>query len=38
LLTGQHDDYGYVITVDVGGGVGRDDSTIAVSKVWGYNG
>lgn len=36
LLTGQHDDYGYVITVDVGGGVGRDDSTIAVSKVWGY--
>ena len=36
LLTGQHDDFGYVITVDVGGGVGRDDSTIAVSKVWGY--
>ena len=36
LITGQHDDYGYVITVDVGGGVGRDDSTIAVSKVWGY--
>jgi len=24
-----------VITVDVGGGVGRDDSVIAVSKVWG---
>lgn len=27
--------FGYVITVDVGGGVGRDDSVIAVSKVWG---
>ncbi|MBF7696191.1 hypothetical protein [Acinetobacter rathckeae] len=31
----EHTDYGYVITVDVGGGVGRDDSVIAVSKVWG---
>ena len=36
LIEGTHDDYGYVITVDVGGGVGRDDSVIAVSKVWGY--
>lgn len=27
--------FGYVITVDVGGGVGREDSVIAVSKVWG---
>ncbi|WPE82797.1 Hint domain-containing homing endonuclease [Acinetobacter baumannii] len=27
--------FGYIITVDVGGGVGRDDSVIAVSKVWG---
>lgn len=27
--------YGYVIAVDVGGGVGRDDSVIAVGKVWG---
>ncbi|EOY5001138.1 terminase, partial [Acinetobacter baumannii] len=27
--------FGYVITVDVGGGVGRDDSVIVVSKVWG---
>ena len=27
--------FGYVITVDVGGGVGRDDSVICVSKVWG---
>lgn len=28
--------YGYVITVDVGGGKGRDDSVIAVAKVSGY--
>lgn len=27
--------FGYVITVDVGGGVGRDDSVICVGKVWG---
>lgn len=33
---GEHDDYGYIITVDVGGGVGRDDSVICVAKVWGY--
>lgn len=31
----EHSDFGYVITVDVGGGVGRDDSVIAISKVWG---
>lgn len=31
----DHKQFGYVITVDVGGGVGRDDSVIAVSKVWG---
>lgn len=31
----EHDNYGYVIVVDVGGGVGRDDSTIGVGKVWG---
>lgn len=30
-----HDNYGYIISVDVGGGVGRDDSVIAVAKVWG---
>lgn len=35
LFKGEHDDWGYIITVDVGGGVGRDDSVIAVSKVWG---
>jgi hypothetical protein len=35
LFEGAHDDYGYLITVDVGGGMGRDDSVIAVSKVWG---
>lgn len=35
LFDGKHDDFGYVITVDVGGGTGRDDSVIAVSKVWG---
>lgn len=27
--------YGYFILVDVGGGVGRDDSTITIAKVWG---
>ncbi|MCO8088184.1 Hint domain-containing homing endonuclease [Acinetobacter indicus] len=31
----QHQDYGYFILVDVGGGVGRDDSTITIAKVWG---
>lgn len=31
----EHQDFGYLITVDVGGGVGRDDSVIVVSKVWG---
>lgn len=35
LFDGAHDDYGYIISVDVGGGVGRDDSVIAVAKVWG---
>jgi hypothetical protein len=30
-----HAKYGYFILVDVGGGVGRDDSTIAIAKVWG---
>lgn len=30
-----HKKYGYFILVDVGGGVGRDDSTIAIAKVWG---
>ncbi len=29
------DRYGYVIAVDVGGGIGRDDSVIAVGKVSG---
>lgn len=28
-------DYGYFISVDVGGGVGRDDSVVLVAKVWG---
>lgn len=28
-------DYGYFLAVDVGGGVGRDDSAIVVGKVWG---
>lgn len=31
----KHGKYGYFILVDVGGGVGRDDSTIAIAKVWG---
>lgn len=34
-LFAEHDDFGYVITVDVGGGVGRDDSVIVIAKVWG---
>lgn len=35
FIDDEHQKFGYVITVDVGGGVGRDDSVIAVSKVWG---
>lgn len=35
LYPGKHDDYGYLISVDVGGGVGRDDSVICVARVWG---
>ena len=31
----KHAQYGYFILVDVGGGVGRDDSTITIAKVWG---
>lgn len=31
----RHKDYGYIISVDVGGGVGRDDSVITVAKIWG---
>lgn len=31
----KHKDYGYVITCDVGGGKGRDDSVIMIAKVWG---
>lgn len=31
----KHDDYGFVIAVDVGGGVGRDDSVITVARMWG---
>lgn len=34
-ITADHTGYGYVISVDVGGGVGRDDSVIVVAKVWG---
>lgn len=35
IFDGKHDDYGYFIVVDVGGGVGRDDSVVGVAKVWG---
>jgi hypothetical protein len=35
LEYGKHDDYGYVISCDVGGGRGRDDSVILIAKVWG---
>lgn len=31
----KHSHYGYVLSVDVGGGVGRDDSVITVAKMWG---
>ena len=31
----KHANFGYFILVDVGGGVGRDDSTITIAKVWG---
>lgn len=35
LYSKKHAKYGYFILVDVGGGVGRDDSTITIAKVWG---
>lgn len=35
LFKDAHDNFGYIISVDVGGGVGRDDSVVAVAKVWG---
>ena len=31
----KHTGFGYVCSVDVGGGVGRDDSVIVIAKVWG---
>lgn len=31
-----HPNYGYFIAVDVGGGVGRDDSTITILRAWGH--
>lgn len=31
----KHKDYGYVCSVDVGGGIGRDDSVITIARVWG---
>jgi hypothetical protein len=36
LFPDEHDDFGYILAVDVGGGVGRDDSVITLAKVWGY--
>lgn len=35
LFPEKHDQFGYIISVDVGAGRGRDDSVISVSKVWG---
>ncbi|HCA5286852.1 TPA: terminase [Acinetobacter nosocomialis] len=32
----KHKHFGYFLSVDVGGGVGRDDSCITVGKVWGH--
>lgn len=34
-LRKKHSDFGYVISVDVGGGVGRDYSVITVCRMWG---
>lgn len=34
-LRKRHSDFGYIISVDVGGGVGRDYSVITVARVWG---
>ncbi len=34
-LKEEHQEYGYIISVDVGGGVGRDDSVVVVAKIWG---
>jgi hypothetical protein len=35
LFAGQHDDFGYVLSIVVGGGVGRNDSVVTLAKVWG---
>lgn len=35
LFSDDHANFGYIISVDVGGGVGRDDSVVTVAKVWG---
>ena len=35
LFEGKHDDFGYIVSVDVGAGRGRDDSVVTVAKVWG---
>lgn len=31
----KHADYGYIASVDVGGGVGRDDTVVTIARVWG---
>ena len=37
-LEARHTGYGYIISVDVGGGVGRDDTVVSILKVWGEAG
>lgn len=34
-LRKKHKAYGYVLAVDVGGGVGRDDSVVTLARMWG---
>lgn len=33
----NHIGYGYIASVDVGGGVGRDDSVITIARMWGFD-
>lgn len=33
----QHQGYGYIASVDVGGGTKRDYSVISIARVWGYD-
>lgn len=37
ISANEHKGYGYVASVDVGGGTGRDDSVITIARMWGFD-